>query len=119
MGNNAVLRYLSKADDVYSMTKGKMLIQLLIWHRWKTMNKSNHKHTSFWNIIQKLSFAVFFVCVSYLIVSTVFFSWTTPINGIERWGGPQRFMSNSGIVLVAAVVSLIIVFISTKLKNKN
>ena len=83
------------------------------------MNKDNHKHNAFWNIMKKLSFAVFFVCVSSLIVSTVFFSWTTPINGIERWGGPQRFMSNSGIVLVAAVVSLIIVFISTKLKNKN
>lgn len=99
--------------------KGRMPIQLLIWHRWKTMNKSNHKHTSFWNIIQKLSFAVFFVCVAYLIASTVFFSWTTPINGIERWGGPQRFMSNSGIVLVIAIVSVMIVFISTKLKNKN
>lgn len=83
------------------------------------MNKDNHKHNSFWNIIQKLSFAVFFGCVSYLIVSTVFFSWTTPIQGIERWGGPQRFMPYSGTVLVIAVVSLIIVFISMKLKNKN
>lgn len=82
------------------------------------MSKSgNHKHNSFWNIIQKSSFAVFFGCASYLLVSTYLFSWTTPINGYER--GVPRLLSYSEIVLVVAVVSLIIVFISTKLKNRN
>lgn len=77
----------------------------------------NNKHNSIWNIIQKSSFAVFFGCASYLLVSTFLFSWTTPINGHEL--GVPRSLSYSGTVLVVAVVSLIIVFISTKLKNKN
>lgn len=82
------------------------------------MSKSgNHKQNSFWNIIQKSSFAVFFGCASYLLVSTYLFSWTTPINDYER--GVPRLLSYSEIVLVVAVVSLIFVFISTKLKNKN
>lgn len=82
------------------------------------MSKSgNHKQNSFWNIIQKSSFAVFFGCASYLLVSTYLFSWTTSINDYER--GVPRLLSYSEIVLVVAVVSLIFVFISTKLKNKN
>ena len=82
-------------------------------------DKQNQKHYLFWNIMQKLAIVTFFGCVAYLVVSSVLFRTTLSIKDIESMWGPERFLPHTLLILIGAVSSLVMIFISTKLKNKN
>lgn len=82
-------------------------------------DKKNQKHYLFWNIIQKLTIVIFFVCVAYLCVSVALSRTTMSVRNIESMWGPEHFLSHSLLVLGIAILSLVVMFISTKMKNKN
>lgn len=82
-------------------------------------DKQNQKHYLFWNIMQKLAIVTFAGCVVYFFVSSGLFLTTMSIKNIESMWGPERFLPHTLLILIGAVSSLVMIFISTKLKNKN
>lgn len=82
------------------------------------MNDKNRKYL-FWNIIQKLAMVIFFVCVAYLCISVALHLTTRSVGKIESMWGPARFMPHTVLILGGAVLSLAMIFISTKMKNKK